>query len=85
VSVTSTWDSHTVRMAPLRSTAAPRTATGPTFTPQICAAIWAATPMLTSDMVMSPMATLTRPFWSWLAALAGAAVPEAIRRLCGLT
>jgi len=76
LSVTGPWSLvQTVVAAPLRSTAAPRTATGPTLRPQTWAAIWAATPTLMSLRVMSPTATLTRPSWSWVAALAGAAAP----------
>src|SRR5690242_806136 len=54
---------HTVAGAPERSTAVPRTATGPTFTPQIVAATCAATPMFAlSRTETSPSETLTRPF-----------------------
>src|SRR3954454_14740782 len=67
---------QTVRVAPLRSTAVPRTATGPTSTPQIAAAISAATAMFALPATSTlPTATLTRPFWPWvMSALAGAAV-----------
>src|SRR4051794_5211611 len=62
--------------APLRSTAVPRTATGPTSTPQTAAATSAATATLARRRMSTlPTATLTRPFWPWvMSALAGAAV-----------
>src|SRR4051812_49706612 len=66
---------HTVWVAPLLSTAVPRTATGPTSTPQTAAATSAATATLAlRRMSTLPTATLTSPFWPWaMSALAGAA------------
>jgi hypothetical protein len=65
---------QTVIVAPEASTAVPRTATGPTLTPQMLAATWAATPMLALlSTLTSPTATLTSPFWVAVWAKAGVA------------
>jgi hypothetical protein len=58
---------HTVLVAPLRSTARPSTATGPTLTPQAWAGTWATSPVLASLRTLtSPTATLTWPSWFWV-------------------
>src|SRR5215212_11659937 len=66
---------HKVVEAPLASTAWPSTATGPTLTPQMVAATFAATPLLTSlRRLTSPTATLISPSCCWFgAAFAGVA------------